>query len=65
MALGAGLAAAVVAIVYALSEGASRLLSSELGNVAGLLAADVGQGADPQPYTVELAATGQPPLDEA
>ena len=33
------LAAAVVAIVYALSEGASRLLSSELGNVAGLLAA--------------------------
>ena len=33
------LAATVVAIVYALSEGASRLLSSELGNVAGLLAA--------------------------
>lgn len=35
------LAAAVVAIVYAVSEGASRLLSSELGNVAGLLAAAV------------------------
>jgi hypothetical protein len=33
------LAAAVVAIVYAVSEGASRLLSAELGNVAGLLAA--------------------------
>jgi len=33
------LAAAVVAIVYAVSEGASRLLSSELGNVAGLFAA--------------------------
>jgi hypothetical protein len=33
------LAAAVVAIIYALSEGASRLLSSELGSVAGLLAA--------------------------
>ena len=33
------LAAAVVALVYALSEGASRLLSNELGNFAGLLAA--------------------------
>ena len=33
------IAAAVVAIVYLISEGASRLLSSELGNVAGLLAA--------------------------
>jgi hypothetical protein len=33
------LAAAVVAIVYVASEGASRLLSSELGNFAGLLAA--------------------------
>ena len=33
------LAAAVVAIVYAVSEGASRLLSSELGNVTGLFAA--------------------------
>jgi hypothetical protein len=33
------LAAAVVALVYVLSEGASRLLSNELGNVAGLLAA--------------------------
>jgi len=33
------LAAAVVAIVYLLSEGASRLLSAELGNLAGLLAA--------------------------
>jgi hypothetical protein len=32
-------AAAVVAIVYVVSEGASRLLSSEFGNVAGLLAA--------------------------
>jgi hypothetical protein len=32
-------AAAVVAFVYLVSEGASRLLSSELGNVAGLLAA--------------------------
>lgn len=35
------LAAAVVAIVYAVSEGASRLLSSELGNIAGLFAAAV------------------------
>lgn len=35
------LAAAVVALVYALSEGASRLLSNELGNWAGLLAAAV------------------------
>ena len=35
------LAAAVVAIVYVLSEGASRLLSNELGNVAGLLGAAV------------------------
>ena len=33
------LAGAVVAIVYVMSEGADRLLSSELGNVAGLLAA--------------------------
>jgi len=33
------LAAAVMAIVYVLSEGASRLLSSELGNFAGLLGA--------------------------
>jgi hypothetical protein len=33
------LAAAVVALVYVLSEGASRLLSNELGNVAGLLGA--------------------------
>jgi len=33
------LAGAVVAIVYLVSEGASRFLSSELGNVAGLLAA--------------------------
>jgi hypothetical protein len=32
-------AAAVVSFVYLVSEGASRLLSSELGNVAGLLAA--------------------------
>lgn len=32
-------AAAVVAFVYLVSEGASRLLTSELGNVAGLLAA--------------------------
>ena len=35
------LAAAVVAIVYVLSEGASRLLSSEFGNLAGLLAAAI------------------------
>jgi hypothetical protein len=35
------LAAAVVAIVYVLSEGASRLLSNELGNFAGLLAAAI------------------------
>ncbi len=35
------LAAAVIAIVYVLSEGASRLLSNELGNIAGLLAAAV------------------------
>jgi hypothetical protein len=35
------LAAAVIAIVYVLSEGASQLLSSELGNVAGLFAAAV------------------------
>ena len=34
-------AAAVVAIVYLVSEGASRLLSAELGNVAGLCAAAV------------------------
>lgn len=33
------LAAAIVTIVYVLSEGASRLLSSELGSIAGLLAA--------------------------
>ena len=33
------LAAAVVTIIYVLSEGASRLLSSELGSVAGLVAA--------------------------
>lgn len=32
-------AALVVAIVYFLSEGASRLLSSELGNFVGLFAA--------------------------
>jgi len=32
-------AAAFVAIIYLMSEGASRLPSSELGNVAGLLAA--------------------------
>src|SRR4029079_1451887 len=32
------LAGAVVAIVYLVSEGASRFLSSELGNVAGPLA---------------------------
>lgn len=35
------LAAAVVAIIFLLSEGADRLLSSELGNFAGLLAAAV------------------------
>jgi len=35
------LAAAVIAIVYVLSEGASQLLSNELGNVAGLFAAAV------------------------
>jgi len=35
----AALAAAVVAIVYLVSEGAERFLSSELGNLAGLLAA--------------------------
>lgn len=35
------LAAAIVTIVYVLSEGASRLLSSELGSLAGLLAAGV------------------------
>ncbi len=35
------LAGAVVAIVYVMSEGASRLLSDELGNIAGLLAAAV------------------------
>jgi hypothetical protein len=33
------LAAAVVTIIYVLSEGASRLLSSELGSLAGLVAA--------------------------
>jgi hypothetical protein len=32
------LAAVFVAIVYLVSEGADRLLSSELGSVAGLLA---------------------------
>jgi hypothetical protein len=35
------IAAAVLAIVYLVSEGASRLLSAELGNVAGLFAAAV------------------------
>lgn len=35
------LAAVVVSLVYVLSEGANRLLSSELGNLAGLLAAAV------------------------
>jgi len=35
------LAGAVIALVYALSEGASRVLSNELGNFAGLLAAAV------------------------
>jgi hypothetical protein len=35
------LAAAVVAIVFLISEGADRLLSQELGNFAGLLAAAV------------------------
>ncbi len=35
------LAAAVVAIVYLLSEGADRLVSSEIGNFAGLLAAGI------------------------
>lgn len=35
------LAAVVVSIVYVLSEGASRFLSSELGNIAGLLATAV------------------------
>jgi hypothetical protein len=34
-------AAAAVSIVYLVSEGASRLLSAELGNVAGLFAATV------------------------
>ncbi|MCJ7451661.1 MAG: hypothetical protein MUO39_04185 [Steroidobacteraceae bacterium] len=33
------IAAAAVAIIYAVSEGAERLLSSELGNFAGLIAA--------------------------
>jgi hypothetical protein len=35
------LAAAVVAIIFLLSEGADRLLSAELGNFAGLLAAAI------------------------
>lgn len=35
------LAATVVAIVYVISEGSSRLLSAELGNVAGLFAAAI------------------------
>jgi len=35
------LAGVIVAIIYVVSEGADRLLSSELGNVAGLLAAAV------------------------
>ena len=35
------LAAVVVSIIYVLSEGASRFLSSELGNFAGLLATAV------------------------
>lgn len=35
------LAAVIIAIVYAISESANRLLSNELGNVAGLLAAAV------------------------
>lgn len=35
------LATAIVTIVYLISEGADRFLSSELGNIAGLLAAAV------------------------
>jgi hypothetical protein len=35
------LAGVIIAIIYAVSEGADRLLSSELGSVAGLLAAAV------------------------
>jgi hypothetical protein len=35
------LAAAVVAIIFLLSEGANRLLSAELGNIVGLMAAAI------------------------
>ncbi len=48
------LAAAVIAIVYVLSEGASRLLSNELGNIAGLLAA-----ADVNRRTISAAGMGR------
>ena len=56
------LAAAVVAIVYAVSEGASRLLSSELGNVAGLFAAAVVVFclAPLQRFAERVAATAMP-----
>ena len=35
------LAGAIIAIIYVISEGASQVLSAELGNIAGLLAAAV------------------------
>jgi hypothetical protein len=56
------LAAAVVTIVYVLSEGASRLLSSELGSLAGLLAAGlvVFFLAPLQRFAERVASTAMP-----
>jgi hypothetical protein len=56
------LAAAIVTIVYVLSEGASRLLSSELGSLAGLLAAGlvVFFLAPLQRFAERVASTAMP-----
>jgi hypothetical protein len=56
------LAAAVVTVVYVLSEGASRLLSSELGSLAGLLAAGlvVFFLAPLQRFAERVASTAMP-----
>lgn len=56
------IAAAAVAIVYLVSEGASRLLSAELGNVAGLFAAAlvVFFVAPLQRFAERVASTAMP-----
>ncbi|MEP7043486.1 MAG: hypothetical protein ABI843_10515 [Dokdonella sp.] len=56
------LAGAVIAIVYAVSEGANRLLSNELGNIAGLLAAAVVEFflAPLQRFAERVAHTAMP-----